>query len=139
MNVGFANFGLFFRNQTGEKHHIPFIIWEASLSVKKWFIAGVMDGDGWISKTNRNDANKNFQYRIGVGGVEEGWIYEFEKLLQGIGVKTCLPEVDISGFRKKPMVRFSIKIDSFVSKGLFFTINRKQNRLREYIEKRSTT
>ena len=138
INVGFAEFGLFFKNQTGDKHHIPFIIWNASDGVKRWFIAGVMDGDGWISKTIRENG-KDYQYRTGIGGVEEGWIYEFERLLQSMGVKTCKPEIDIRLPRAKPIVRFSIKTDSFVSHGLFFTIKRKQARLKEYIEKRSTT
>lgn len=139
INVGFAKFGLFFKNQTGSKHHIPYIIWDAPLQVKKWFIAGVMDGDGWISKTERKEYPGTFQYRIGVGKTEDSWIYEFNHLLQEMGVKTCKPEIDMREPRNIPMVRFSINVESFASHGLFFTINRKQQRLKTYIEKRSTT
>lgn len=138
INVGFAKYGQFFKDQTGDKHHIPFIVWAAPLQIKKWFIAGIMDGDGWISKTIRENS-KDYQYRIGVGGVEEGWIHEFYRLLQEIGVQLCKAEIDVRPPRKKPMVRFSIKTDSFAKHGLFFTVKRKQSRLREFIEKRTTT
>lgn len=138
LNVGFALFGQFFKDQTGDKHHIPILIWNAPLNIKKYFIAGVMDGDGWISKTERKDYPGVFQYRVGIGGVREGWIWEFEKLLQQMGVKTLKPEICIKD-RKIPFVRFSIQTESFVSCGLFFTINRKQNRLLSYIKKRSET
>lgn len=138
IGVGFNLLGKFFKETTGDKHHIPYLIWDASLIIKKWFIAGVMDGDGWISKTPRKDYKKewngplgNFQYRIGMGGVEDGWIYEFEELLHKIGVETLKRERIISDKRggRKPMVRFGIKLKSFISHGLFFTIKRKQERI----------
>ncbi len=139
INVGFAKFGEFFKQQTGNKHHIPLILWNANLGIKKWFIAGVMDGDGWISKTSRKLYPNHFQYRIGIGGVSEGWIWEFEKLLQQLGVKTLKSEIDIKPPRGKPIVRFGMKVESFVEHGLFFTIKRKQDRLLQYIKERSET
>jgi hypothetical protein len=139
INVGFAKFGEFFKQQTGNKHHIPLIIWKARTDIKKWFIAGVMDGDGWISKTSRKLYPNQYQYRIGVGGVKEGWIWEFEKFLQQLGIKTLKPEIDIQLPRKEPIIRFGIKVESFMENGLFFTIKRKQDRLLQYIKERSET
>jgi len=133
INVGFTKFGDFFKEQTGNKHHIPYLIWNAPLVIKKWFIAGSMDGDGWISKTERKLYPGVYQYRTGIGGVEEGWIYEFEKLLHQIGVGTCKKEL-LKKDRKTPFVRFSIITKDFKEKGLFFTIKRKQDRLIEYRE-----
>jgi hypothetical protein len=98
-----------------------------------------MDGDGWISKTERKDyKNSNnsrdryggYQFRIGVGGIEEGWIHEFEELLHKMGVETLRKEITIKPPRKTPMIRFGININSFVSHGLFFTIKRKQDRVK---------
>lgn len=132
INVGFTKYKDFFIEQTGNKHHIPFVIWNAPLQIKKWFIAGIMDGDGWISKTKRPIGDK-YQYRIGIGGVKDGWIYEFEKLLHQLNVKTCKKEL-LKKDRLTPFVRFSIKTIDFKNKGLFFTIKRKQNRLLEYRE-----
>lgn len=139
INVGFVRFKDFFKNQTGNKHHIPYLLWESPTVIKKWFIAGVMDGDGWISKTERKDYLGIFQYRVGVGGIEGGWIWEFEKFLQQLGIKTLKPEIDIIPPRQIPIVRFGIKVESFVEHGLFFTIKRKQDRLKTYIKRRSET
>lgn len=130
ISVGFTRFKYFFEEQTGKKHHIPYIIWDAPLIIKKWFIAGIMDGDGWISKTKRQNSDK-YQYRVGIGGIEEGWIYEFEKLLHQMGVSTCKKEL-IKKENRIPFVRFSIKTKDFKEKGLFFTIKRKQQRLIDY-------
>jgi hypothetical protein len=128
---------IFFETQTNKKHHIPFVIWDAPLVIKKWFIAGVMDGNGWISKTERKQYPNPgiFQYRIGICGISEGWIYEFEKLLQQMGVKTCKIMIDKKLPRNIPIASFSIKTESFISHGLFFTIQRKQKRIKEYILK----
>lgn len=138
INVGFAKYGARFKEWTGDKHHLPTIIWNAPLQVKRWFIAGIMDGDGWISKTPRPIPSKRSQYRLGIGGIKDGWVWEFEKLLQKMGVKTCKPEICVDK-RKTPFVRFSINNESFTSNGLFFTILRKQNRLLDYIKERSET
>lgn len=136
INVGFAGFGQFFKDQTGDKHHIPFLLWKSPQYIQRWFIAGVMDGDGWISKTERRHCPGTFQYRIGVGGVTGSWIWEFEKLLQQMGVKTLKPEIHVKN-RNIPFVRFSIRIESFASRGLFFRSARKQERLITYNKLRS--
>jgi hypothetical protein len=132
---GFAKFGKFFREQTGDKHHIPYIMWDAPLTIKRWFIAGAIDGDGWISKTERKDWKPEWtggygrhQYRIGICGAD-GWINEFEEFLHQMGVETLKKEIVIKPPRKTPLVKFGIKINSFVSNGLFFTIKRKQDRV----------
>jgi len=138
IGLGFAKFGDFFKNQTNSKHHIPYLIWDAPLTIKKWFIAGVMDGNGWISKTKRKGWKdkgwvgkyNGYQYRIGIGKTEESWIHEFKDLLDKMGVKTLKKEIYKRSSRNKIIVRFGIKIDSFVSNGLFFTIKRKQDRVK---------
>jgi len=137
LGVGFTKFKDFFESQTGKKHHIPLLIWDASLIIRKWFIAGIMDGDGWISKTERknyksywNGKYGRYQYRIGVGKAKYGWIHEFKTLLEKIGVKTLKTEIRLDKHRKIPMARFGININSFVNNGLFFTIKRKQDRVK---------
>lgn len=138
MNVGFKDYKDFFIEQTGNKHHIPSIIWDAPLQIKKVFIAGIMDGDGWISKTKR-EKNNRYQYRIGVGGVEEGWILEFKEFLQKMKIKTLKTDRNFREPKNKIMTSFGIKVESFIENGLFFTIKRKQIKLKEYIKRRSET
>lgn len=134
VGVGFTKWKDFFFNQTGRKHHIPSVIWDASLQIKKWFIAGIMDGDGWISVTKENRTNERFS--VGVGKVEESWIWEFKQLLEEIGVKVTKPEIIPAGYGNHlvPFVRLHMNVRSFISTGLFFTISRKQNKLEYAIQ-----
>ena len=112
------------------------LIWKASTDIKKWFVAGLLDGDGYISKANRCDGC--IQYNIGLGGVEEGWVYELVRLFNEMGVRTRKPELSSKG-RVKPMVNVRVNVEDFVSHGFFFGMSRKQDRLKELIKKRSET
>lgn len=134
IGVGFTVWRDFFENQTGKKHHIPTVIWNAPLIIKKWFIAGVMDGDGWIAIAVKNRVNPRFN--IGVGKAEESWIWEFKQLLEKLNVKINKPEIIPAGYRNHtiPFVRFKVNTRSFISAGLFFTIERKQKRLKYAIK-----
>lgn len=134
VGVGFTDWKDFFENQTGFKHHLPSIIWNSSLQIKKWFIAGIMDGDGWIAIAEKGRKNKRFN--VGIGGVEEGWIWEFKKLIESLGVKTNKPEIIPAGYRshKIPFVRMKFNTRSFIEHGLFFTISRKQRKFKYAIE-----
>jgi len=130
ISAGFVGFDKFFIEQTNQKHHIPFCVWNANDGLKRWFIAGIMDGDGWISKTKRETPpNKvgRFQYRIGIGGVSEGWIHEFRQLLNGMNVK-CNKVERLQTKDGKWFCRFNIKPKTFFDSKLFFTIERKRNR-----------
>ena len=131
INVGFTKLGCFFREQTGDKHHIPYIIWGAPLPIKKWFIAGIIDGDGYCSLHTRE---RTMQCKFGVGGVQHGWIYEFIELLSSMDIRTNKPVISKREDRKTPFVDVKIKPYDFVKHGLFFTIQRKQNRVIEYRE-----
>lgn len=136
LNVGFTKQKDFFENQTGKKHHIPMIIWNTPLDIKKSFIAGLMDGDGFISVINRCDGV--IQTNIGMGQVESGWIYEFIQLMNEMGVKTRKPEIATKN-RNIPVVSVRLNLEDYISGGFFFTIERKQKRLKDLIKKRSET
>lgn len=146
VGVGFTEWKDFFFTQTGHKSHIPSIIWDCPLPIKKWFIAGIMDGDGWIAEAIIG--RKNPRYNIGIGKVEDGWIWEFKAFIEQIGVKTNKPEIIPAGYRQHtvPFVRMKFNTRSFINCGLFFTIERKQKRLQRaqhllstIIKERSTT
>lgn len=126
VKIGIGKYARWFRDETNGKHHLPYGIWDTQDGVKKSFIAGVMDGDGWISKTKRKNS-PCYQYRIGVGGVADGWIYEFRELLISQGVKCN----KIERFRTKNgrwFCRFNINPKSFFDSKLYFTIERKVKR-----------
>ncbi len=114
-------------NETNNKHHIPTCILEGNEGIRKWFIAGVMDGDGYITKTVRAYKSGTFQYRIGIGGVSEGWIHEFRQLLCDMHVK-CNKIERFTTKNGKWFCRFTVRPQTFFDAGLFFTIERKKKR-----------
>lgn len=126
IKVGLGDYAEWFQRITNHKHHLPFNIWKENDGIKRWFIAGIMDGDGWISKTARVNSPQ-FQYRIGIGGVEEGWIYEFRELLNSFSVK-CNKIERVLTKSGKWFCRFNVKPKTFFDAKLFFTIKRKQSR-----------
>lgn len=136
IHAGFTEFKDFFEKQTNKKHHIPFIIWDASLEIKRWFIAGVLDGDGWIKKHKRD--TKKQLYQIGIGGIEDGWVLEFKEFLERNGLIILKPYRSLTN-AGVPFYCFDMNVDSFISKGLFFTVKRKQDRVLLYIKERSET
>lgn len=144
LGVGFTFWADFFESQTGKKHHIPFVIWDASLEIKRWFIAGVLDGDGWVSIATKGRTNRRFS--IGVGKMENSWIWEFKQLLEEMGISVNKPDISMAHTNGKtiktyssPVVRLHFNVDSFINHGLFFTIDRKQQRIKTIIKERSET
>ncbi len=130
VGVGFTPWRDFFFEQTGKKHHLPSLIWEAPLPIKKWFIAGVMDGDGCITVATKG--RKNPRFSIGVGKTEDSRICEFKMLLESLGVRIQSPEIIPAGYREHtvPFVRMKVNVRSFIGAGLFFAIGRKQEKLK---------
>jgi len=127
IKVGINGYADWFKNQTNNKHHIPLWLDNCNDGLKKWFIAGVMDGDGFITKTVRAYNKEKFQYRIGIGGVADGWIYEFRKLLCDSHVRCNKVEKFITK-NGRWFCRFTVNPKTFFEAGLFFTIKRKVDR-----------
>lgn len=130
IRLGIGEYADYFRYITNFKHHIPLIIWDVNDGLKRWFIAGVMDGDGFITKTKRSSPPSRigkFQYRIGIGGVAEGWIHEFRQLLNEMQVK-CNKIERFKTKNGKWFCRFTMRPQTFFDAQLFFTIKRKQDR-----------
>jgi hypothetical protein len=127
LKIGIGKYAEWFKNQTNNKHHLPISIWHQNDGVKRWFIAGVMDGDGWISVKKRKHCSDKFQYCIGIGGVEDGWIHEFRELLCSFDVK-CNKIERVLTRNGRWFCRFSIRPKTFFDAKLFFTIKRKSDR-----------
>lgn len=127
INAGFTEWKEFFENSTSNKKHIPALIWDAPKIIKKYFVAGIMDGDGYI--TYKKHLEGRIQVTIGVGKTEGTWIHDFRELLIKLGVRVNKVVRDISGKYNVPFISFTINVQDFISNGLFFTIARKQNRV----------
>ncbi len=127
IKLGIGEYAKFFKKITEDKFKIPIQILNSELNIKKWFIAGVMDGDGWISKTERKKYPGLFQYRIGIGGIKSTWIIEFRNMLISLNVIPLKMEEFITK-NGKIFCRFNVKPISFFNAGLFFMLDRKVRR-----------
>lgn len=122
--------------ETNSKTRLPQSIWGASKECKLAFSAGMLDGDGWVAKGKNNSkyTDKSWtQYRIGFCSQDE-WIYDFGALLNGIGISTTKIQVFIDPRSEKPIYRFDIHKETYVSNGGYFRVERKWKRYVEYAE-----
>lgn len=127
INAGFTEWKSFFEETTSYKKHIPVQIWKSPLIIQKYFIAGIMDGDGYI--TYKKHVKGRVQVTIGVGKTEGTWIHDFRELFSKLGVRVNKLVRDDSGKYNIPFITFTVNVSDFVEKGLFFTIKRKQDRV----------
>ena len=118
------NLCFWLEEETGLKTKIPTRIFESPIELKKEFLAGLLDGDGWVTKqTNKNAVSIGF-------AIKDNWIWQVRFLLQKIGVETS----DIKIMNKKnPVYFFIIRSKSFIKNKLYFSIKRKQERINNFI------
>ena len=120
------------KDLTKDKTIIPEMIYKADDDLKKWFIAGVMDSEGYVGKHHRKDGS--YQYLMGIASADI-WFEDFLDMMANFGVKIGKPRKEK---REKPwhkqVISHKIKTISFLTSGCFFTLNRKNKRLSEYIK-----
>jgi intein/homing endonuclease len=108
---------------TGKKQYIPTIVLNSDNILQKEFIAGIIDGEGWAT------IQKGKNYRITIGfAVTSNWIFEIAKMLKQMKVKVTSIKRETNN-RKTPLWRMNINVESFVKAGLYFKIQRKQQRV----------
>ena len=120
------NLCFWLEEKTELKTRIPIRIFESEIELKREFLAGLLDGDGWVSK--RKDRNA-----VSIGfAIKDNWIWQVRYLLQKLGVETS----DIKIMNQKsghPVNFFIIKSKSFIKNKLYFSIKRKQERIQNFI------
>jgi len=116
---------------TEKKSKIPEDLFLADKEIKKAFLAGFLDGDGWVQVAKRGG-----QIQIGMVSTSE-WIDDIARIAQSIGVKIGKRQVSqptktylVTG--KKLVISYLLQTKSFIQSGCYFKIQRKQNRLRDY-------
>ncbi len=116
-------------NETDWKKKFPKSIFDAPMESKLSFIAGMLDGDGWIREGKQPRCNV-LRYSIGFCSASV-WIYEFQNLLRSVGIKSTGPYKRIlpSG---KDFYDMCIDKKTFIENGGYFRIRRKQERLVRY-------
>lgn len=88
-------------------------------------VAGLMDGDGCVSKITREGHQ---YYHIGFCG-SKGFVLDFRALLKGLGIKQGSLRCRKGDVTHSPLWRWGINIESFLAAGLNFALPRKQERL----------
>jgi hypothetical protein len=119
-------------DMTFGRQNIPinFNLWDKTL--QRELISGILDSEGYVSKTKIHLYNNKevADVKIGVGACDL-WIYELHRFCQETGIKVGVitREKIKSG---KIFAKFTFNKKSFIENGLYFNINRKQNRIEEY-------
>lgn len=119
-------------NITKHKTEIPLSVLNGSLDVKKSFITGLMDSEGWINfclsgGVGQNDMTLGF-------ACGDPWFEDFYHMVQSLGVKTSKiykrpPVKKKNGEDGKILHLFRMDIPSYINAGLGFSIKRKADRL----------
>lgn len=114
---------------TNHKDKIPESITEGDLYTKLSFVAGYLDGDGFVSH------NKNNQYQIGFTGTKD-WVRDLlPNILASLGMKTNKVTTNWPKTQFKanfPLHRVTVNVHSFVAAGGHSRVGRKEKRLQTY-------
>jgi intein-encoded DNA endonuclease-like protein len=119
------------KNDTEDKGTIPEYVFSWPDDLKKEFIIGLMDSEGFVA-ANSNKTGRRFY--MGYKSCDI-WVEDFIKILQSVGIK--IGKVSKEKPRKpwyKVPTRFHIKMQSWIDSGCRFNIARKQDRVDEWGE-----
>lgn len=112
---------------TQDKQQIPIYVFGWPDELKKEFIIGLMDSEGFVGEQRKNPTNRRFYMGFKSCDV---WVPDFVRILQSVGVK--IGKIGIEKPRKegyKIPTRFTVKMQSWIDAGCRFNIARKQSRV----------
>jgi hypothetical protein len=117
---------------TKDKQRIPPYVFKWPIDVKRAFISGLMDSEGFVAMKGRDKTTKTTTGRSFYIGYKscDTWVPDLIKIFHSVGVKTG--KVGIEKPRKagyKTPMRFAINMQSWVDSGCRFNIGRKQDRV----------
>jgi intein-encoded DNA endonuclease-like protein len=117
---------------TNDKTAIPAYVFGWADDLKREFIAGLMDSEGFVTMNQHGCAYMGFKSC-------DVWFQDFVRILQSVGVQ--IGKIGVEQPRKpgyKTPRRFTIKMRSWVDSGCRFNILRKQRRVDAWTEKVSS-
>ena len=123
------NLAEYLNKVTDNKHKIPDDIMNGSYEIKKEFLRGMMDSEGWITKKKRKNGYV-FQISFGVTSL---WCYDVKKLFGDLDMKTGKMHIyKFENKKLKDQYVFSINLFDYYNYGMGFSIGWKQARLDSY-------
>lgn len=120
------------QNLTHNRKNLPIDFGEWEKIWQRELISGLLDSEGYISKTREHIYNgqKVCDLKIGIGACDL-WLYELHLFCQQNGIKVGIITREILK-SDKIFAKFGFNKKSFIDNGLYFNIKRKQDRLEEY-------
>lgn len=125
------------RNVTGRsKDFMPNFVYTESQEWKREFLAGLIDGDGWVSvslvRNKKNPTRKDSWWAtIGLCGAPTTYFKDIEKFFAHMGV-----DYSYTSCETKTVDEVRIKTSSFIENDLYFRCERKQKKV-EIIKRES--
>lgn len=118
---------------TEAKSHIPKGMMDQPREIQRHFLAGVMDGDGWVAigpqSRARKDGHRGIRVQIGVASCDP-WLLDVKRLADSMGLIARGPRLikrDNPNWR--PICNLLFAIDPFVAERIPCRIGRKRDRL----------
>jgi intein/homing endonuclease len=124
-------------SETGKKNHIPSGIISAPEDIRLSFLAGAMDGDGWMGMYKRHKkvgGAEWWAWSIGFCGAEE-FVRQIPEFVRHLEIQPKPIRTDYRGTGHKNMMYCRFNNMSVVHSGFYFGIKRKQDRLQLMREK----
>lgn len=116
---------------TENKNSVPNLIYKQSRDWQNEFMAGILDGAGWVSVSEeRQDKERNLSWwvSIGISGPAEKYIKDIARFLQRISVPFRFKADDTI---RSPNASLIFDPEHFINSGFYFYSLRKQARLNE--------
>lgn len=127
-----GDFGLHLKEVTQNKTIIPAFVHGWDDEIKKHFVSGLMDSEGFVAEGKNRITLTPCRYFMGFGCCDS-WFLDFKKILESLGIQTGQVRHELlkSG---KTMRRLTIQLRSWIKSGCRFNIKRKQDRVDAYAE-----
>ena len=125
----------YFYNLTNGRTEIPIEIIRSNVDIKKSFVAGLMDTDGTVKLTetwNGSRTKKNPRWQLGFVNTELKIVESLASLLTSMGVRVGKMNTYVRGGYRTSYGIFP-NIRDFIDLGFYFQVQRKQQRLNDYL------
>lgn len=118
---------------TEAKSRMPKCMFDQPREIQRHFLAGVMDGDGWVSigpqSRVRNDGHRGIRVQIGVASCDP-WLYDLKRLADSMGLIARGPRlIKRDNPKWRPIYNLLFAIEPFIAEQVPLRIARKRMRL----------
>lgn len=123
-----AELGFHLKKVTKNKSIIPKFVKSWDDELKKAFVSGLMDSEGWVAEDRRLATARRFFMGFGCC---DTWFDDFKIIVESLGIQTGKERQEQTK-GGKTMRRFNIKMQSWIDSGCYFNIARKQDRVNAF-------